>query len=75
MLATGANALETAAAVEQRLDELRPYFPEGLDAVVPFETTPFVRTAIQNVLQILVGGHRAGVPRHVPVPAEFPAPR
>jgi len=54
MLATGANALETAAAVEQRLDELRPYFPEGLDAVVPFETTPFVRTAIQNVLQILV---------------------
>ncbi|MEX0707286.1 MAG: efflux RND transporter permease subunit [Woeseia sp.] len=54
MLATGANALETSAAVEQRLDELRPYFPEGLDAVVPFETTPFVRTAIQNVLQILV---------------------
>ena len=54
MLATGANALETAAAVEQRLDELRPYFPEGLDAVVPFETTPFVRTAIKNVLQILV---------------------
>jgi len=53
-LATGANALETAAAVEQRLVELEPYFPPGLRTVVPFETTPFVRIAIRNVLEILL---------------------
>jgi len=52
-LATGANALETAAAVEQRVEELSEFFPGHLRAVVPFETTPFVRTAIWNVIQIL----------------------
>lgn len=54
MLATGANALETAAAVEERLEELTPFFPPGLRAVVPFETTPFVRAAIYNVIEILL---------------------
>ncbi len=52
-LATGANALETAAAVEQRIEELSEFFPSYLSAVVPFETTPFVRTAIWNVIEIL----------------------
>ena len=54
MLATGANALETAAAVEERLEELRPFFPPGLRTVIPFETTPFVRVAVKNVIQILL---------------------
>ncbi len=54
MLATGANALETAQAVEERLAELQPFFPPGLRTVVPFETTPFVRIAIKNVLEILL---------------------
>lgn len=53
-LATGANALETAAAVEKRLAELQPFFPDNMRAVVPFETTPFVRIAIQNVIKILL---------------------
>jgi multidrug efflux pump len=53
-LATGANALETAAAVEKRVDELSEFFPEYLHAVIPFETAPFVRVAVQNVLEILV---------------------
>jgi len=54
MLATGANALETAAAVEQRMKELQPFFPPGLRTVIPFETTPFVRVAIRNVIEILL---------------------
>ncbi len=53
-LATGANALETAAGVEQALDVLRPYFPAGLEAVVPFDTTPFVRMSIKGVITTLV---------------------
>jgi multidrug efflux pump len=54
MMATGANALETARAVEARLAELEPFFPEGLTAVIPFETTPFVRAAIEEVIKILL---------------------
>ena len=53
LLATGANALETSEAVRARLDELAPYFPEGLTAVVPFDTTPFVRAAVLEVLKTL----------------------
>ena len=53
-LASGANALETAAAVEERMKELQPYFPPGLRTVIPFETTPFVRVAIKNVIEILL---------------------
>jgi multidrug efflux pump len=54
MMAAGANALQTARAVEDRLAELEPFFPQGLTAVIPFETTPFVRTAIKNVLEVLL---------------------
>lgn len=54
MLASGANALETATAVEDRLESLKAYFPPGLRTVIPFETTPFVRIAIKNVIQILL---------------------
>jgi multidrug efflux pump len=52
-LATGANAIETSAAIRQALDGLRPFFPPGLDAVVPFDTTPFVRVAIKEVIKTL----------------------
>src|SRR5690606_32051767 len=39
-LATGANALETTKAVKETIDNLRPFFPEGVDVVYPFETAP-----------------------------------
>ena len=54
MMATGANALDTAAAVEATLKQLQATFPPGLEAVIPFETTPFVRIAIENVISILL---------------------
>jgi len=53
-LATGANALETAAAVEARVAELEEFFPENLSYVIPFETAPFVRASIVNVIEILL---------------------
>jgi multidrug efflux pump len=52
-LATGANALATATAVRERVDELRPFFPAGMDTVIPFDTTPFVREAIVEVVKTL----------------------
>jgi multidrug efflux pump len=54
MMATGANALETADAVEARLAQLEPFFPEGLEAVIPFEVTPFIKVSIENVIETLV---------------------
>src|SRR5690554_4491787 len=53
-MATGANALDTAAGVQQALAELEPYFPQGMAAVVPFDTTPFVRVSIKSVIMTLV---------------------
>jgi multidrug efflux pump len=53
-LATGANALETSAGVKATLDQLTPFFPPGLTAVVPFDSTPFVRVAIKGVIMTLL---------------------
>ncbi|MGB3394696.1 MAG: efflux RND transporter permease subunit [Stenotrophomonas sp.] len=53
-LATGANALDTAAGVKQALAELQPYFPTGMKAVVPFDTTPFVQVSIKGVVKTLL---------------------
>ena len=53
-LATGANALQTASAVRARVDELARYFPPGLKAVYPVDTTPFVRLSIEEVVKTLL---------------------
>lgn len=53
-LGTGANALETAAAVKERLAELSENFPDGLKVAYPFETTPFVEASIQEVVKTLL---------------------
>jgi multidrug efflux pump len=54
MLATGANALETAAAVRMKLAELQPYFPDGVTVVYPYDTTTFIKISIEEVAQTLV---------------------
>ncbi len=52
-LATGANALDTAAAIKKRLTDLEPYFPQGLKVVYPYDTTPFVKISIHEVIKTL----------------------
>jgi len=52
-MATGANALDTAAGVQAKLKELKPFFPPGLTAVTPFDTTPFVEVSIKGVIETL----------------------
>jgi HAE1 family hydrophobic/amphiphilic exporter-1 len=49
----GANALDTADAVKAKLVELSRYFPAGTRAVYPYDTTPFVRVAIGEVVKTL----------------------
>ncbi|MGE4278603.1 MAG: efflux RND transporter permease subunit, partial [Magnetospirillum sp.] len=53
-LATGANALETADRVRARFAELKQFFPQGVEAVFPYDTTPFVRLSIEEVVKTLV---------------------
>ena len=52
-LATGANALDTVAAVRGRLAELTPFFPPGIEVEYPLDTTPFVRLSIRDVVVTL----------------------
>jgi len=53
-LATGANALSTADAVRATIDRLKPNFPPGLEVVFPYDTTPFVKLSIQEVIKTLI---------------------
>jgi multidrug efflux pump len=54
MLATGANALDTAAAVRDKLASLQPYFPTGVSVVYPYDTTTFIKISIEEVAHTLV---------------------
>jgi multidrug efflux pump len=52
-LTSGANALKTAAAIEEALRRFEPGFPAGLHYAVAYDTTPFVRKSIGEVLKTL----------------------
>ena len=53
-LQTGANALDTRAAVEKNACiELKAKFPPGLTYSTPYDTTPFVSESINEVLKTL----------------------
>ncbi|MCG8709549.1 multidrug efflux RND transporter permease AcrD [Brenneria sp. 4F2] len=52
-LASGANELETDKLVRARIEELSHYFPRGLEAKIAFETSPFVKASITDVVKTL----------------------
>lgn len=51
--AAGANALSTANAVKKKMQEMSRYFPPGVKVVYPYDTTPFVKVAIREVVKTL----------------------
>ncbi|MBB4305248.1 multidrug efflux pump [Rhodobium orientis] len=53
-LATGANALSTAQRVRDTIERMRPTFPAGVTVVYPYDTTPFVRLSIEEVVKTLI---------------------
>src|ERR1700722_14826233 len=53
-LATGANALKTAEAVKATIEKLKPTFPHGVVAEYPYDTTPFVKISIEEVVKTLI---------------------
>ncbi len=53
-LAAGANALDTANRVKAKMEELSRYFPAGMKVVYPYDTTPFVKISIEEVVKTLI---------------------
>src|SRR4030095_8694641 len=52
--ASGANALETVAEVRKKVEELSTFFPPGMKAIFPYDTTPFVRISVKEVVKTLL---------------------
>ena len=52
-LAPGANAMETAALVREKMEALSKLFPEGARYDIPYDTSPFVKASIQQVITTL----------------------
>ncbi len=50
----GANALDTAKAVNAKMTELAKYFPKGVDWMVPYDTSTFVDISIREVVKTLI---------------------
>jgi multidrug efflux pump len=53
-LAAGANALETGDRVKAKMAELEKYMPPGMKVVYPYDTTPFVKISIEEVVHTLI---------------------
>ena len=53
-LATGANALDTAARVKSALTAVEGSLPAGVSIEYPYDTTPFVKLSIEKVVHTLI---------------------
>ncbi|HMP00894.1 MAG TPA: efflux RND transporter permease subunit [Gemmatales bacterium] len=49
----GSNALETAAAIKAKMEELKSRFPEGVDYRLHYDTTVFIEESIASVIHTL----------------------
>ncbi|WP_431511915.1 efflux RND transporter permease subunit [Variovorax sp. DAIF25] len=54
VLADGANAVQVAEAVNAKVEELKPLFPNQLQTFVSYDTTPFVSASIDEVVKALL---------------------
>ncbi|MFZ3254935.1 MAG: efflux RND transporter permease subunit [Syntrophales bacterium] len=52
-MAPGANALATADRIKAKMKEMNRYFPAGMKVIYPYDTTPFTRVAIEEVVKTL----------------------
>lgn len=53
-LASGANAVQTAERVRERVAELTPNLPAGVGILYPYDTTPFIEKSIEEVVKTLL---------------------
>ncbi len=50
----GSNALDVSNRVKEQLAKINASLPDGMDAMIPFDTTKFVDSAISNVYKTLI---------------------
>ena len=50
----GSNALATAEAIREKMEELKPKFPEGTEYKIVYDTTVFVQESITSVYHTLI---------------------
>lgn len=53
-LATGANALQTAQKVKEKVKELAEFLPKDIKIIYPLDTTPFIEKSIESVVHTLL---------------------
>ncbi|WP_029524081.1 efflux RND transporter permease subunit [Polaromonas glacialis] len=53
-LAPGGNALDAAKAVRTKMEQLKPYFPQGVNYSIPYDSSRFVSISIQQVATTLI---------------------
>ncbi|OQP87253.1 multidrug efflux RND transporter permease [Rhizobium rhizosphaerae] len=53
-LASGANALNTSEAVVKTIESLKQTLPANVEVVYPYDTTPFVKLSIEDVVKTLI---------------------
>jgi HAE1 family hydrophobic/amphiphilic exporter-1/multidrug efflux pump len=53
-LAPGANALDTVDAVKARMTEIGKQLPPDVKVIFPYDTSPFVRLSIEQVIHTLI---------------------
>lgn len=53
-MAPGANALDTAKAVKDRMGELARFFPSNISWIIPYDTSTFVDISISEVVKTLI---------------------
>ncbi|MCX8996077.1 multidrug efflux RND transporter permease subunit [Rhizobiaceae bacterium BDR2-2] len=53
-LSSDGNALATSQAIQERMEELAGFFPDGITYAIPYDTSPFVQASIEKVLHTLL---------------------
>ena len=53
-LSTTGNALRTSELINEKMEELSQFFPDGVAYQIPYDTSPFVAASIEKVLHTLV---------------------
>src|SRR5262249_30597827 len=50
----GTNALEVADRVRKKMEELKTNFPAGVEYGIYYDTTPFIRESVEDVVRTLL---------------------
>jgi multidrug efflux pump len=50
----GSNALDTANRLRQKMEQLKSRFPDGLEYDIAYDTTPFIRESVDDVVHTLL---------------------